>query len=183
MNAELVSSELDSEATWSRPSLAEANGECLGGWWDHTLTRLDVGECARTPEAVARAFEATPDSVRSSRELATGTAREWGLVEVAEDLRLVVSELVGNACRHAVPRGRSPEGTRVLVQFRLLRERRQVVCMVADQVEHGPVKVEAHHFAESGRGLGLVAAFSRTWGWDPVRGEGKIVWAVCGGED
>ncbi|MFI6575183.1 ATP-binding protein [Nocardiopsis sp. NPDC050513] len=183
MNAELVSSGVDSEASWSRPPLSEATGGLLGGWWECTLGRLDAGECARTPDTVARAFEATPDSVRAARELAAGAVEEWGLAEVGDDLRLIVSELVGNACRHAVPEGRSPEETRVLLQLRHLSARRQVVCMVADQVERGPVKVEAHHFAESGRGLGLVAAFSRTWGWDPVRGEGKIVWAVCGGED
>jgi hypothetical protein len=161
MNAELVSSEPDSEASWTRPTrpvLADASSGHVTAWWEHGMGRLGLGECVRSPEVVARAFPSTPDSVRAARELAAGAVREWGLTDVGEDLRLIVSEFVGNACRHAVPEGDSPEQVRVVVQLRLLRPLGQVVCMVADSAENAPVRVEAHQFAESGRGLGLVAA-------------------------
>lgn len=182
MNAELVSSELDFGASWSRPSLAEASGDLLGGWWEPPLGRLGIGEDVRTPKSAARAFGAVPASVRRAREFAAEVLEGWGLPDVSEDIRLIVSELVGNACRHALPDGGDPARARVLVQLRNLGERGGVVCMVADSSKNAPVRVDAHHFAESGRGLGLVSAFSREWGWSPVEGQGKIVWAVCGGE-
>jgi hypothetical protein len=31
---------------------------------------------------------------------------------------------------------------------------------------------------ESGRGLQIVAALSHVWGWSPIAGHGKAVWAV-----
>ena len=99
----------------------------------------------------------------------------------SENLRLVISELVGNACRHAVT-GASPERTRVTLQLKPLPADGSVVCMVADPSSRGPVQVDAHHFAESGRGLGLIAAFSREWGWNPLDGHGKVVWAICGSD-
>ncbi|WP_026122993.1 ATP-binding protein [Nocardiopsis halotolerans] len=182
MNAELVSSETDSEASWSRPHLAEASDALLGGWWNDALSRLAVGDSVRTPKAAAGAFGAVPESVRRARGFVTGILEGWELSDLVEDVRLVVSELVGNACRHALPEGGVGRG-RVLVQLRHLGERGGVACMVADPSEKAPVRVDAHHFAESGRGLGLVSAFSREWGWRPVEGRGKIVWAVCGGED
>ncbi|WP_150236948.1 ATP-binding protein [Nocardiopsis quinghaiensis] len=182
MNAELVSSELDSETSWSRPSLAEASNALLGGWWDDPLGRVAVGESARTRDAAARAFGPVPESVRQAREFAAATLEDWGIPDMAEDVRLIVSELVGNACRHTRPgSGRLGHG-RVVVQLRHLAEQGGVVCMVADSSGKAPVRVDAHHFAESGRGLGLVSAFSREWGWEPVAGRGKIVWAICDGE-
>ncbi|NYH52121.1 MULTISPECIES: ATP-binding protein [Nocardiopsis] len=182
MNAELVSSELDSEASWSRPSLAEASNALLGGWWDDPLGRVAVGEGARTRDAAARAFGSVPGSVRRAREFAARTLEEWGLEDVVEDVRLIISELVGNACRHARPGSGRPEDGRVVVQLRHLADQGGVVCMVADSSRKAPVRVDAHHFAESGRGLGLVSAFSREWGWEPVEGRGKIVWAICDSE-
>ncbi|MFD6950213.1 histidine kinase [Nocardiopsis sp. TSRI0078] len=182
MNAELVSSELESETSWSRPSLAEASHALLGGWWDDPLGRVAVGEGARTRDAAARAFGPIPESVRQAREFAALALREWGVADAAEDVRLIISELVGNACRHARSGCGRRGHDRVVVQLRHLREQGAVVCMVADSSEKAPVRVDAHHFAESGRGLGLVSAFSREWGWEPVEGRGKIVWAICGGE-
>ena len=31
---------------------------------------------------------------------------------------------------------------------------------------------------ETGRGLQIVAALSHVWGWSPIAGHGKAVWAV-----
>ncbi|KOX16942.1 ATP-binding protein [Nocardiopsis sp. NRRL B-16309] len=183
MNAELVPSELDSEAACHPTRLAEVADDSPGGWWANALERLRVGESARTPESVARAFPCTADSVRAARDFVTESVADWGLPGVADDLRLIASELVGNACRHAVPPGADPASVRVLVQVRLLLDRSAVACAVADSSPGAPTKVDAHHFAESGRGLGLVSAFSREWGWNPVPGHGKVVWAVCGARE
>lgn len=181
MNAELVSSETYSEAPGRGTSLAEASHALLGGWWNAPLGRLAVGESTRTPHVAAGAFGPVPESVRRARRFAADAVEGWGLARMAEDVRLIVSELVGNACRHAVPDGPSGIG-RVVLQLRCLERGRRVVCMVADPSERGPVRVEAHHFAECGRGLGLVSAFSSEWGWERIRGRGKIVWALCDAE-
>ncbi|MEE2036576.1 ATP-binding protein [Nocardiopsis sp. CT-R113] len=181
MNAELVSSELDSEPSWSRPTLAEASDD-LPSWWNHPPCRLAVGQASRSGEGAARAFGSVPGSVRRAREFVASVLGEWAAEDVSEDVRLIVSEFVGNSCRHAVPREGDPESVPVVVELRRLGERGGVLCMVTDSSGKAPVKVDAHHFAESGRGLGLVAAFSSEWGWNPLVGGGKVVWAVCGGE-
>ncbi|WP_017585574.1 ATP-binding protein [Nocardiopsis ganjiahuensis] len=140
-----------------------------------------MGESARAPGVAAASYGAVPGSVRAAREFGVASLSAWGMSEPAENLRLVISELVGNACRHAVTGGR-PEHTRVTLQLKPLPADGAVVCMVSDPSPQGPVQVDAHHFAESGRGLGLIAAFSREWGWNSVDGHGKVVWAVCGSE-
>ena len=182
MNAELVSSDTASEVFWSRPSLTEASTTLLGGWWNEPLGRVALGGSARTRNAAGWAFESAPGSVRQAREAAVRARREWGRPDVVEDVRLIVSELVGNACRHARAENGGPERERVVLQLRHLGAEGGVVCMVADSSEKAPVRMEAHHFAESGRGLGLVSAFSSEWGWKVLPGRGKIVWAICGGK-
>lgn len=171
MNAELMSSELGTETSGGQPALPEA-------WWDPSLEDLEIGEGTFGIGVAAHAYAAIPTSVGAARRFARRSLGEWGMPEVAENLGLIVSELVGNTCRHAVS-GRTPEGTRVLLQLRPLPSIGAVVCMVQDPEPRGPVQVTAHQFAESGRGLGLISAFSREWGWSPVFGNGKVVWAVC----
>ncbi|WP_026129150.1 ATP-binding protein [Nocardiopsis prasina] len=178
MNTELVPSELHAGASWGGPSRTRTPESTRGGWWDPSLGRLGIGESRCAPGGAAASFGAVPDSVRSAREFGAENLAAWGLTRLAEDVRLIISELVGNACRHAVT-DEPPERTRVTLQLRPFPRDGAVVCMVADPEPRGPVRVEAHHFAESGRGLGLVAAFSREWGWNPVDGHGKIVWAIC----
>src|SRR5699024_8086994 len=102
---------------------------------------------------------------------------------LAEDVRLVVSELVGNACRHATSEEENSSGTPIVVQLRFLSEEKAIVCMIADSSDREPARVDAHHFSESGRGLALVAAFSTDWGWQRREKGGKVVWAVCGGQE
>ncbi len=180
MNAELMSSERHSGASWRRPSLAEAP-RLPGGPWADPLGGTPLGRTDRTSGSVTGAFPSVPDSVAAARRLAERMLDEWGLAGVTDDVRLVLSEFVGNACRHALAPDRTPQETPVVVRLSRLGEQRSVACLVADTSDRAPHKVDAHHFAESGRGLSLVAAFSEEWGWNPVRG-GKVVWAVCGAQ-
>ncbi|MGW5875401.1 ATP-binding protein [Nocardiopsis terrae] len=178
MNTELMLSEPEAGASWNHPLPAQAPGGVSAGRWDPSLGRLGIGERTRTRAVAAASYRALPDSVRSAREFGVESLFAWRMPELAENLRLIVSELVGNACRHAVSAD-GPERTRITLQLRPLPEQGTVVCMVADPSPKGPVRVDAHHFAESGRGLSLIAAFSREWGWGPALGHGKVVWAVC----
>ncbi|MER5642002.1 ATP-binding protein [Kitasatospora sp. NPDC002227] len=69
------------------------------------------------------------------------------------------------------------------IRISLVHRAPQVVCAVSDPSSTGPVAREADFVAESGRGLHLVDSFSRSWGWHPLAGAGKVVWAVFEAED
>ncbi|GAA3793862.1 hypothetical protein GCM10022226_11430 [Sphaerisporangium flaviroseum] len=109
----------------------------------------------------------TSASVKIARDFTVETLTNWGLDELACDARLVVSELVTNAVRHA------GEPTRL----RLLHRASHVVCAVFDPKQQTPVVTDAGYFAESGRGLWLVESLSCSWGWR-LDGQGKLVWAA-----
>ncbi|MGK4584471.1 ATP-binding protein [Kitasatospora sp. HPMI-4] len=134
------------------------------------------------------------EAVRTAREFARSTLYGWGLGELFDDVSLVASELVTNALRHAlgarrdegsapVP-GRLSTCTRPVadgalpIRISLVHRAPQVVCAVSDPSSAGPVAREPDFVAESGRGLHLVDSFSRSWGWHPLAGAGKVVWAL-----
>jgi Serine phosphatase RsbU, regulator of sigma subunit len=108
-----------------------------------------------------------PDEPRSAgrarrhvREMLT----EWGLDELATTTELLVSELIGNAVRHA----RGP------LRLRLLRGR-VLTCEVADGSLTTPRIRRPAATDEEGRGLQLVAAIAQRWGtrYDTT---GKCIW-------
>lgn len=182
MNAELMPTELGHEASRTHRLVPVRVSGCPpGGWWQPPGELFEVGVIVRTRHLAHRSYAPLPPSVSSARDFAVTTVRRWGLESLAEDVRLIVSELVGNACRHATSEEGNSSGEPIEVQLRLLPEKKAIVCMVADNSDREPARVEAHHFAESGRGLALVAAFSTDWGWDRREKGGKVVWAVCGG--
>lgn len=124
------------------------------------------------------------DAVRGARRFTESTLGQWELEERFDDVALVVSELVTNALRHALPAESTPrvsanEGP---VRLHLMRWTGRLVCAVRDPSHDGPRSREADEdfSAESGRGLFLVDSFSDGWGWHPLAGSlhGKVVWAL-----
>jgi anti-sigma regulatory factor (Ser/Thr protein kinase) len=82
-------------------------------------------------------------------------------------VELVLSELLGNACRH----GGDP------VSYETWLDAPDVLVAVADGERLPPVEnPHADDDAEGGRGLFLVGAVSKSWGWDATP-SGKQVWA------
>jgi anti-sigma regulatory factor (Ser/Thr protein kinase) len=78
--------------------------------------------------------------------------------EVVDDARLVATELVGNALRHASPLG---NGT-VLVRWEV--EDSTLALSVCDGGGDGrPEQVDAKPYDDGGRGLAIVSALSSTW--------------------
>lgn len=148
------------------------------------------GPAGARPETTACALHPQPESVKVARDFAKATLRSWGMAELVDDLGLVVSELVTNALRHGVPCGvdGQPDGSRSSggsdhvrpIQLSLQRNGTQVVCAVSDPSDDIPVRRghDPDQIAEAGRGLYLVDCFSRAWGWTPVTGRGKVVWAL-----
>jgi anti-sigma regulatory factor (Ser/Thr protein kinase) len=121
-------------------------------------------------------LEPEPESVTEARHFVLSLLRDWGLAALRDDIGLVVSELVTNALRHSLPPCPGmPLGS---IRLRLLHENGTVLCGVIDSGMDVPVRREPDFIAETGRGLHIVESFSAEWGWTPVPGTGKIVWAL-----
>jgi hypothetical protein len=54
----------------------------------------------------------------------------------------------------------------------------EVMCAVLDPSDSAPVLRMPDRNEEAGRGLQMVDALSDVWGWSPVTGRGKAVWAI-----
>lgn len=114
---------------------------------------------------------ALPSAVPCARLHARQVAWEWGLAQLGDDLELLVSELMTNAV--AAARALEP------VRLWLLSDASQITVLVWDPSPQPPERTPIDDEAESGRGLLLVEAVSRRWGWYPMRGTaGKVVWAL-----
>ncbi|MGW1956800.1 ATP-binding protein [Streptomyces sp. NPDC001920] len=137
---------------------------------------------ADVSSAASCALPARYEAVREARKFTRRTLDQWELGDRFDDVCLVVSELVTNALRHALPAGaqRTPEQTPP-VRLHLMRWTERLVCVVRDPSHDSPVARDSEDFsAESGRGLFLVDSFSDGWGWHPMAGtlSGKVVWAL-----
>ncbi|TDD31601.1 ATP-binding protein [Actinomadura sp. KC06] len=136
-----------------------------------------------------------PESVTAARHFAVSRLIEWGVPELADDVGLVVSELVTNALRHSggTSRGRSgddvhregvyddpadPLGSAPsAIRLRLSLEQPWLLCGIMDASRAAPRRREPDYIAETGRGLHLVESFSDRWGWRALP-QGKVVWAL-----
>lgn len=118
-------------------------------------------------------------SIALVRKWAVGKAAAWGAHPTGvANLELVISELVTNAFLHTGP----PHGAQALL---IHQENGAVQVEVRDcgrEDGKGPaVGGAAASFAESGRGLALVAAFSHEWGIRQIvpghPALGHVVWS------
>ncbi|MET8613997.1 ATP-binding protein [Streptomyces misionensis] len=137
---------------------------------------------AAVSSAASCALPARYEAVREARRFARDTLVQWDVGERFDDICLVVSELVTNALRHALPAeyGCAHEHT-ASVRLHLMRWAERLVCAVRDPSHETPVPRDSDDFsAESGRGLFLVDSFADGWGWHPLAGslDGKVVWAM-----
>jgi hypothetical protein len=135
-------------------------------WWD-------------SPAVVSCPLSRGPQSARNARRLTRNTLRDWGLTSLAEDAETIVGEFVANAVTHAaalepVDRKASTDN----LGLRLLRRSGEVMCAVLDPSDAAPVLKNPGGVEEAGRGLQMVDALSDVWGWSPVAGRGKAVWAI-----
>jgi anti-sigma regulatory factor (Ser/Thr protein kinase) len=140
---------------------------------------------------------AYPTAASCARLHAKSLAWEWGLVELADTVELVVSELTTNGVKAATAHqdGDEPENL-PYVWVRLTPGKRQVLVEVWDSNPEPPVRAEPDLTAENGRGLLLVEAVSATWGYYHVTEDtsgdsheqgdqqptGKVVWALVAAE-
>ncbi|OPF83201.1 ATP-binding protein [Streptomyces antioxidans] len=120
-----------------------------------------------TPRGLALRLATDPAAAGRARRTAAGALRRWGVPDTtADDIVLMVDELVTNAIEHA-------EGP---VWLRLwLRRGRWVICQVGDGCREAPRPRPSGPDAENGRGLLLVAALADAFGTRPTA-TGKVIW-------
>jgi anti-sigma regulatory factor (Ser/Thr protein kinase) len=122
-----------------------------------------------------------PEEARTARQFVRELLTCWGLGYLCDDAELIIAELVGNAVRHGmrtappfVHVGASAPALRLC----LLRRIGEVMLAVTDPSDEAPAPKAPSSDGENGRGLQIVGALSFVWGWSPIEGNGKAVWAV-----
>ena len=85
---------------WLMPA-AEMAG-LAGGSWRSPPDPARTG-WACPPRIATRALSAQAGSVRAARYFTLATLRRWGTAHSSQDIAIVVSEMVTNALRHALP--------------------------------------------------------------------------------
>jgi anti-sigma regulatory factor (Ser/Thr protein kinase) len=99
----------------------------------------------------------------------------WGAAERSEDIAIVISELLTNALRHALP---EPGRTRP-IRLGLLQPGPCLLCAVTDPSRAAPIPQATPEFLpETGRGLHIICALSDRWGYTTLNDTGKVVWAA-----
>jgi hypothetical protein len=149
-----------------------------------------------TPAVTSRPLSPVPEEARNARQFVRELLTRWGLGYLTDDAELIIAELVGNAVRHGLPdapqirppragragAGRagasSSAGGPFGIRLCLLRRVGEVMLAVTDPSDEAPAPQAPSYNGESGRGLQIVGALSYVWGWSPIEGHGKAVWAV-----
>jgi hypothetical protein len=83
--------------------------------------------------------------------------------------------LSGAGLSGAGPSGAADSG---VLRLCLLPRTGEVMLAVIDASDDAPAPRQPDWVKESGRGLQIVHALSSVWGWSPIEGHGKAVWAV-----
>jgi Histidine kinase-like ATPase domain len=113
---------------WLMPT-AEMAGLASGRWRPSPDPALAGWACS--PRFATRALGPDPGSVRAARDFTVAILRRRGIAERGPNIAIVVSELLTNALRHALP---GPGDTRAgrPVRLGLLQPGPCVLCAVAD---------------------------------------------------
>lgn len=158
------------------PPLSETTGVPLNDQgWDDWPRPFD-GNSRSTGVRPLVAIRDLPPMVESpgiARNVTKDTLIGWSLDAFYDDAAVIVSELVTNAIRY----GLCPESPAPL-RLVLVRYEDRLVCMVTDPTDTAPTMQEPDYVAETGRGLHIIEAMSCAWGWTPLLGGGKAVWAA-----
>jgi anti-sigma regulatory factor (Ser/Thr protein kinase) len=164
----------DTGRWWLMPAAAMA-GLAIGNWRPSPDPALAGWSCP--PRIATRALGADPRSVRAARDFSVAILHRWGMAERSPDIAIVVSELLTNALRHALP-ARGDARPRRPIRLGLLQPGPCVLCAVADPGKTAPAPRAPGSLDETGRGLHLIRALSDQWGYTTPSQTGKVVWAL-----
>ena len=134
-----------------------------------------------TPAVTSRPLSPVPEEARTARQFVRELLTCWDLGYLSDDAEMIIAELVGNAVRHGLRSG--PQVVQFgkessVLRLCLLRRIGEVMLAVTDPSSEAPTPKTPSSDGESGRGLQIVGALSYVWGWSPIEGNGKAVWAV-----
>ncbi|MCW2906225.1 MAG: regulatory protein [Actinomycetia bacterium] len=173
-----------SHAGWHWLAPAVAMAAAASGARQRT-PRLAATDWTCFPRLAVRTPGQDTRSVGTARDFCLSTMRRWGVTDRGDDVAVVVSELLTNALRHAVPHTRLADGSqgatgrhRWPVRLGLVQPGQFVLCAVADPSPRPPEPKDPDYLAESGRGLHVISALSDRWGWTVPAESGKVVWAL-----
>jgi anti-sigma regulatory factor (Ser/Thr protein kinase) len=158
----------DVDIPWSAPADADTGPKLLpvpSAWWE-------------TPAVTTRALSARPEEARTARHFVRELLSCWGLEAMTDDAEMIIDELVVNAVLHATRIDGIRPGAPSVLRLCMLRRVGEVMLAVVDPGNEAPVPRQPDWTGESGRGLQIVGALSHVWGWSPIAGHGKAVWAV-----
>lgn len=129
-------------------------------------------------EAVLLRLPCTARSVSVTRRHVYEALKSWQVGPLATDrLVLVVSELVTNAVQHStIPTPSPQKGSRAYFEMAIFFLVDHVRVEVLDTSHSLPVRLTAHEYGETGRGLEIVKHCTRTWGAHRLCSGGKVVW-------
>ncbi|MET8157907.1 ATP-binding protein [Sphaerisporangium sp. NPDC005289] len=109
-----------------------------------------------------------PAAVSGARKLVREVLDTWGLGGLADDVVLVVGELLGNAITHGAPP----------IRLSLWGTAEDLCVRVTDHGAGRPRHLALETEAVHGRGLPIIAALTHDFGIVPLAsGPGKTVWA------
>jgi hypothetical protein len=141
-----------------------------------------------TPAVTSRPLSPVPEEARTARHFVRELLTCWDLGYLSDDAEVIIAELVVNAVRHglrAAPQAVASGATGAAgvagasaLRLCLLRRVGEVMLAVTDPSNEAPTPRAPGWTGESGRGLQIVGALSYVWGWSPIEGRGKAVWAV-----
>ena len=154
--------------------LAAETAGLAGGSWRPSPVPGPAG-WACLPGIATRALGADAGSVRAARDFTVATLRRWGAAERSPDIAIVVSELLTNALRHALP-GSGEARPQRPIRLGLLQLRPCVLCAVADPSTAAPVPRPPVPSPRPAAGC-TSSARSATGGYT-TSGAGKVVWAM-----
>ncbi|MFI6288658.1 ATP-binding protein [Streptomyces sp. NPDC051018] len=109
---------------------------------------------AKATSSASCSLSARYEAVRGARKFTRATLRDWNLDDCFDDVSLVVSELVTNALRHAVP-DETRQTQDPPVRLHLMRWPGRLVCAVRDPSPVRPgASLGSGAYGEGGGGLG-----------------------------
>jgi hypothetical protein len=149
------------------PPVPAAREDRASGW--ATAPRVAM----RTPPPATR-------SVATARAFTLRTFERWGVARGA-DAAAVVTELLTNALRHALPTPTDDSAAAPAwpIRLGLADPGPYVICAVADPSSDVPAPRHSDWHDEAGRGLLVVASLSDQWGYCAAPADqGKVVWAA-----
>ncbi len=166
--------DLGTSCQWLAPALRMA--AIVSGNWPLAARPGGPG-WTRVPRLATRTPNPDARSVGMGRDFALTVMNRWGAAERGDDMAVVVSELLTNALRHALPDvGQAPRPGSV--RLGLLQPGRSVICAVADPSPKIPTPRKPGILCEGGRGLQVIGALADAWGCTPPSHTGKVVWAL-----